>query len=72
MKDPVGFEIVGADPRVFVFGAMDFTPYTEANAPMESELITWHGQTYVISAVNFDDIQGDTHAINAFAFRRPS
>ena len=70
-KDPLGFSTVGADPRVFVFSCMDFTPYTGAAAPVEAEIITWHAQTYVISNVTFDDIQGDTNAINVCAFRRP-
>jgi hypothetical protein len=71
-KDAEGFSYVGADAHCFVFGCMDFTPYTGAAAPTEAELITWHGQTYVITAVNFDDIEGDTNSINVFAIRRPS
>lgn len=60
-----------ADPRVFVFNPTDFAPYVEVRTcPYEGELIDWHGLTYVIAAVTFDDIGSDTHAIRAYAYRQ--
>lgn len=69
-RDGIGPDIASSDPHVFPFSAGDFQPNTDVRPPLKHDVLLWHGKAYLVTNVDYDDVQGVTITILAHAYWR--
>jgi hypothetical protein len=62
--------IASADPRVFVFSAQDFKPYTTVTPPQEGDYLTWHNLLYLVVHATYEDVGSGSTQVLIYAYRK--
>ncbi len=69
-RETFGIFIASSAPRVFDFSPEDFAPTTEVPPPQEGNELQRNGLIYVITAVDYVNIDTDTVAIYCETLRK--
>jgi len=66
----LGANIAATSPRVFVFSATAFKPYTAVDPPVNGDIIVFHSWDYYVTHPDVEDTSTDTTSILIYALRQ--